>query len=213
MRYIAAIMKRYAENMKQHGLKEMKQVMQRKNSRTAAVVMCVAILALIALAGCSASTNQAGVAPAVATAIQTSVVSDDATYVQVKSLDASAITGIVGSITESVDPSSGDHSQQGAPPDQTTEASGAAQGTTPGMASGENTQPSKQGTTMSFVSDDAVITFHVDSATLVTKLSGTDILQATLEDVGIGDILAVTLSSDNIAEAIVIQSVFDTTLG
>lgn len=114
---------------------------------------------------------------------------------------------------------SGDSSQQGTPPEmpsgdgsqQGTPPSGdsAPQGDSTAMTSTDGTQqggPGGQGGMMGFTSSDAVVTFNVTEETVITKQSGAETSEAALSDIVADDILSVTLSNDNVAMTIVIQS-------
>ena len=57
-----------------------------------------------------------------------------------------------------------------------------------------------------FTASDAVITFYTNSSTTVSKQSGQEFVQSALSDIAVGDILAVTIATDNTAQTIVIQS-------
>ena len=196
-------------------------------------IISVISLAATALAGCStASTGEQSTAEATASPVQTTSVDSDAVYVQVQSVDGDTITGILGTMTQlssdssqqgtPPDMSSGDSTQQEAPPDMPS-SDNAQQGTPPDMSSSDNGQqgtpsdmpsgdssqqggPGGQGGMMGFTSSDAVITFSVTDATVITKQSGTDTSEVALSDIAADDILSVTLSNDNVAMTIVIQS-------
>lgn len=78
------------------------------------------------------------------------------------------------------------------------------------MPSGSNGKQSEQsalGGMMGFTASDEVITFNVDDSTVISKQNGPEMAEATISDISVGDILAVTLSGDNVVETIVIQSV------
>ena len=187
-------------------------------------------LAATALAGCSSASNtEQSTTVATASPVLTASVDSDAVYVQVQSVAGDTITGILGTITQPMDnsaqqgnPPTGDSAQQGTPPEMPT-GDDAQQGTPPEMPSGDSAQqgdstamtsddgtqqggPGGQGGMMGFTSSDAVVTFHVTDATVVTKQSGLETTEAALEDIAVDDILAVTLSGENVAESIVIQS-------
>jgi hypothetical protein len=99
---------------------------------------------------------------------------------------------------------SGDSAQQGTPPEMPSGDS-AQRGTPPEMPSGDSTQQGNP-SMMGFTAGDAVISFNVGDATVVTKQNGPETTDAAITDIAVGDILAVTLSSDDMAESIVIQS-------
>lgn len=169
-------------------------------------------------------------------AVQTAAIDSDATYVQVQSMNGSQITAVIGTMEQPMgQPSgdstpqgtppqqpSGDNAQQGTPPEQPS-GDNSQQGTPPKqpsgdsnqldtppeMPSGDNTQqggPGGQGGRMNFTASDAVITFSVTDATKVTRQNGPEAAEAALSDIAVDDILAVTISSSNVAETIVIQS-------
>ena len=97
--------------------------------------------------------------------------------------------------------------QQGTPPDQSSGSND--QSTPPEMPSGDGTQqggPGGAGGMMGFTAGTETITFTVSDATVVSKQNGPESATAAVSDIAVGDILAVTLSSSNAAETIVIQS-------
>ena len=107
------------------------------------------------------------------------------------------------------DQPSGDNTtqQQGTPPDQSSGSND--QSTPPEMPSGDGTQqggPGGAGGMMGFTAGTETITFTVSDATVVSKQNGPESATAAVSDIAVGDILAVTLSSSNAAETIVIQS-------
>jgi len=79
------------------------------------------------------------------------------------------------------------------------------------MPSSDGTQQGGQGAggmggMMGFTAGTETITFTLGDASVITKQSGLDSTTASLTDIAVGDILAITLSSDNVAETVVIQS-------
>jgi hypothetical protein len=54
-----------------------------------------------------------------------------------------------------------------------------------------------------FTAGTETLTFTVDSATVITLVDGTT---GTIDSIAVGDVLAITLSSANVAETITIQS-------
>ena len=178
------------------------------------IILAIVSAAVLALSGCtSASTETAdAVQTAPASEAQTATVDTSATYVQVQSIESGAITAVVGTMTQPTgqqgDNAQGDSAQGG----QMPSGDDAPQGTPPQTQSGDSAQqdPSSgapaQGGMFGFTAGDAVITFQVNDATVVTKQTGPESAEATLDDIAVGDILAVTISNDNIATAIVIQS-------
>ena len=172
-------------------------------------VCCAAALALSALSGCaSAGSTTTTVQTSASNAIQTAAIDSDTTYVQVQSVSGSEITAVIGTMEQPTGQPGGDNSQQGTPPQQPG-GDNSQQGTPPEMPSGDNTQqggPGGQGGMMNFTASDAVITFSVTDATKITKQNGPEATEATLSDIAVDDILAVSISSSNVAETIVIQS-------
>lgn len=176
----------------------------RKNR--ALLILSIFSAAVLALSGCTtASPGTGDTAQAATSTTNTStVVENSATYVQVQSIQDGTITAVVGTMTQPQMPS-GDGTQQGTPPAQPSGGGDSAQqGTPPQMPSGDSTQGASR--MMGFTAGDAVITFNVNDATIVTKQSGQEASEAVIGDIAVGDILAVTLSGDNTAESIVIQS-------
>ena len=198
-------------------------------------LFCAATLALTALYGCTAATTttEQSTQVSASSAVQTAAIDADATYVQVQSVNGNEITAVIGTMEQPTGQPSGDSSQQGTPPEQPSGDSSqqgtppekpsgdssqqgtppempsgdsTQQGTPPEMPSGDSTQQGGQGGMMNFTASDAVITFSVSDATKITKLSGSETAEAALSDIAADDILAVTISSSNIAETIVIQS-------
>lgn len=167
--------------------------------------LSVLLAAALALSGCGTTATATDTAQETQTAVQTAPVDANATYVQVQSMQDGTITAVVGTMSQPQTPS-GDGTQQGTPPAQPSGSGDSAQqGTPPEMPSGDSTQQGNPGM-MGFTAGDAVITFNVGDATVVTKQNGPETTDAAIADIEVGDILAVTLSSDNTAETIVIQS-------
>ena len=183
--------------------------------------LSVLLAAALALSGCGTTASSTDTMQQAQTAVQTASVDATATYVQVQSIQEGTITAVVGTMRQPEMPSgdnaqqstpptqpsgSGDSAQQGTPPEQPSGSGDSTQqGTPPQMPSGDSAQQGGQGV-MGFTAGDAVITFNVGDATVVTKQNGPETAQGALSDIAVGDILAVTLSSDNTAETIVIQS-------
>ncbi|MEN6339296.1 MAG: hypothetical protein ABFD03_04145 [Clostridiaceae bacterium] len=207
--------------------------------RSLFALFCALALALSALSGCAAQTTTTGSTASSSNAAQQPA--DDATYVQVQSIDNGVITAVVGTLTQNnpggqgtaPDQSSGDSAgqpqgtpsvgdsasgSQGTAPEQPSgdSASGAqgtppsgdtaneSQGTAPEQPSGGN--GGGQGGTMggTFTAGEETITFTVGSATVITLADGTT---GTIDNLAAGDVLAIVLSSDNVAETITIQQV------
>ena len=193
---------------------------------TAGSLLAVVILAV---SGCSAGTSSTATAQTAQTVSTSNAAqaSSDATYVQVQSIENGTITALVGTMAQSGGQpnsagqqgnppaqSSGDSTQQGTQPAQSS-GDNTQQGTPPVQPSGDNTQqggqsaPDGQGMSggmMGFTAGTETITFTLSDSTLVTKQSGPESATAAASDIAVGDILAVTLSSDNVASAVVIQS-------
>lgn len=183
--------------------------------------LSILIAAALALSGCGTTATATDTTQETQTAVQTASVDANATYVQVQSIQDGTITAVVGTMSQPQMPSgdgtqqgtppaqpsgSGDSAQQGTPPAQPSgNGDSAQQGTPPEMPSGDSMQQGNPGM-MGFTAGDAVITFNVGDATVVTKQNGSETTDAAIADIEMGDILAVTLSSDNTAETIVIQS-------
>jgi hypothetical protein len=127
-------------------------------------------------------------------------------------------------------PSSGGKQQQGTPPDQPSSGGKQQQGTLPEKSSDNNGGTQPQGTPpeqptgdgngsqpqggqpggMGFTAGTETITFTVSDATAIAAQTGpqdqtTNTTVLTLADIAVGDVLAITLSSDNIAQTIVVQ--------
>ena len=113
---------------------------------------------------------------------------------------------------------SGDNSgtqPQGTPPQQPSgDNSGTQpQGNPPEQPSGNNNGSQPQGGQpggMGFTAGTETVTFTVNDATAITAQSGpqdqtTNTTVLTLADIAVGDVLAITLSSDNLAQTIVVQ--------
>ena len=207
--------------------------MRRQRTFLIASVVCASVLALSSCSPAAASTANATQAEA-ARVTQTAAQGEDVTYVQVQSMDDGAITAVVGTMTQPAMPSgnaqggASANAQQGTPPEQPSgNGANAPQGTPPEQPSGDgaNAPQGGQGTPpelpsggsapqggqgapagVGFTASEAVITFYTDSNTAVTKQSGPETTEAALSDIAAGDILAVTISTDNVAQSIVIQS-------
>ena len=197
-----------------------------------AAALALSALSGCASAGSTTTTVQTSAS----NAIQTAAIDSDTTYVQVQSVSGSEITAVIGTLEQPTGQPGGDNSQQGTPPQQSggdnsqqgtppQQSSGdnsqqgtppqqsggdnSQQGTPPEMPSGDNAQQGGQagsGGMMNFTASDAVITFSVTDATKITKQNGPEAAEATLSDIAVDDILAVSISSSNVAETIVIQS-------
>ena len=178
------------------------------------ILFAIISASVLALSGCSTAATEsqdASTATATTTAQVTSS-ETDVTYVQVQSMDDDTITALVGTMNQPTDmPSSNAQSgdsgsaPQGTPPEQQSSDS-TQQGTPPEMPSGDAQQGGQGAAGFGFTASDAVITFYTNSTTAVTKQSGQEFVQAALSDIAVGDILAVTITTDNTAQTIVIQS-------
>lgn len=182
------------------------------------IIVSILTVVILATSGCVSTTSSESTAQeaSASDAVQ-QIVSSDAVYVQVQSIDSGTVTAVVGTMTQPAEQTGG-AGQQSASSDQSQGTGSAPQGTPPAQPSGDNTQqgtPPQQpsgdtaqqsGQGMGFTAGDAVITFQVGDTTLVTKQNGPETAAATLDDIAVGDILAVTLSNQNVAESIVIQS-------
>ena len=184
------------------------------------IIVSILTVVILATSGCVSTTSSESTAQeaSASDAVQ-QIVSSDAVYVQVQSIDSGTVTAVVGTMTQPAEQTSG-AGQQSASSDQSQGTGSAPQGTPPAQPSGDNTQQgtppqqpsgdtaqqSGQGMGMGFTAGDAVITFQIGDTTLVTKQNGPETAAATLYDIAVGDILAVTLSNQNVAESIVIQS-------
>lgn len=172
------------------------------------IVISIMSAMILALSGCTtaASGSVSTEEMATETAAQALAIDTSATYVQVQSVENGAITAMVGTMTQPTgQPNAngqGNGQQQGTPPEMPS-GDNAQQGTPPEMPSEDGARGGFPG----FTAGDAVIIFQVNSTTVITKQSGAESTAAMLDDIAAGDILAVTLSSDNTAEVIVIQSV------
>ncbi len=204
---------------------------QGENNMQKHKMMIVALVsaAVLALSGCgtTATEAQSEAQPTAAVAAQATASQTDTLYVQVQSVDDNTITGRIGTMNQPTgmpsdnaqggqganapqgtppEQPSGNDAQQGTPPEMPSGDS-AQQGTPPEQPSGDQAPQGGQGAPGGgFTAGDAVITFYVDSATVVTKQDGQESTQAAISDITAGDILAVTLSTENTAETIVIQS-------
>ncbi|MEN6635686.1 MAG: hypothetical protein ABFC56_07550 [Clostridiaceae bacterium] len=184
------------------------------------IIVSILTVVILATSGCVSTTSSESTAQeASASDTVQQIVSSDAVYVQVQSIDSGTVTAVVGTMTQPAEQTGG-AGQQSSSSDQSQGTGSAPQGTPPAQPSGDNTQQgtppqqlsgdtaqqSGQGMGMGFTAGDAVITFQVGDTTLVTKQNGPETAAATLDDIAVGDILAVTLSNQNVAESIVIQS-------
>ena len=156
----------------------------------------LAVLTALALAGCSAGTPAAAQATAAAEQTATSQTAE-ATYVQVQSIDNNTITAVIGTMAQGMGQQDGS-APQGTPPDQPS-----------GNGSGPQPQGGQPGG-MGFTAGTETVTFTVSDATAITAQSGPQEQTAntavlTLADIAVGDVLAITLSSDNVAQTIVVQ--------
>ena len=169
---------------------------------------------VLALSGCStaATESQEASTATATTTVQATSSEADVTYVQVQSMDDDTITALVGTMNQPTDmPSSNAQSgesgsaPQETPPEQQSGDS-TQQGTPPEMPSGDAQQGGQGAAGFGFTASDAVITFYTNSSTTVSKQSGQEFVQSALSDIAVGDILAVTIATDNTAQTIVIQS-------
>ncbi len=193
---------------------------------------------ILVFSGCSAGTGgESAVQTASTTDAAQQSTGSDTVYAQVQSIDNGTITAIVGTISQPnndgqqstpPDMSSGDGStQQGNPQDQAPGSGSAPQGTPPDQISGSDSQsappdmpsndgaqpggqggPGNAGDMIGFTAGTESITFTLGDATTITMLSGMESTEASASDIVVGDILAVTLSGNNVAETVVIQSAF-----
>ncbi len=197
--------------------------------RSLIALFCALALAASTLSGCVAQTSAESAATDVDTAQQTT--DSSVTYVQVQSIENGTITALIGTLSQNAPggqqgtPPSGDNANgtQGTPPEQPSgDSANNAQGTLPEMPSGDNanqpqgTPPSGDGTQQGtppsggatggmggFTAGTETLTFTVDSVTVITLADGTT---GTIDSIAVGDVLAVTLSSANVAETIAVQS-------
>lgn len=189
--------------------------------RHSILFIILAVAAAVALTGCSAGTQNS--AEAVASAGNAAPVNaasagnaapanaapeDGATFVQVQSIDGNTITAVVGTIPQGA----GGSEQSGAPQGQPSGDNDGSQpqGTPAQQPSGDSQPGGGQPGGMGFTAGDETITFTVGDATVISAQSGpqsstTDTTKLTVADIAVGDVLTVTLSSDNVAESIVIQ--------
>jgi len=201
------------------------------NVRSLIALFCALALGLSALSDCAAQTSTESTATLTDTAQQTT--DSSATYVQVQSIENGTITALIGTLSQNAPggqqgtPPSGDNANgtQGTPPEmpsgdsannaQGTAPSGdsanGAQGSAPQQPSGDNAN-GQQGTPPSggatggmggFTAGTETLTFTVSSATAITLADGTT---GTIDSIAAGDVLAITLSSANVAETITVQS-------
>ena len=144
-------------------------------------------------------------------------IDENAIYVQVQSIDGGSITALVGTMNIPSGQSDGNGGQPGGNGDQAQGTTGTAPEGTPAQpADNENAQgaPSGdkggqggsggQGGMMGFTVGTETITFTVADTATITKLTGAESAEALLSDIVVGDILAVTLTTSNVAETIVI---------
>ena len=181
--------------------------------------LALALVTVLALAGCSAGTQASAAAATAgnaAPATAGNAAADGATYVQVQSIDGSKITAVVGTMPQgecggqqpgASPDSAGGTEQKGSAPEQ---PSGDNSGSQPEGTPGQQPAGDNQQSGMGFTAGDETITFTIDDATKITAQSGpesatTDATTLTLADIAVGDILAITLSSDNVAQTIVVQ--------
>ena len=186
--------------------------------------LALALVTALALEGCSAGTQASATAGNAAPATAGNAAANGATFIQVQSIDGSKITAVVGITPQEA----GGGQQPGAAPDSAGGQSGAEQkGSAPEQPSGDNSGSQPEGTPgqppagdnqqgggqpggMGFTASDETITFTIDDSTKITAQSGpdsaaTDATTLTLADIAVGDILVVTLSSDNVAQTIMVQ--------
>lgn len=188
--------------------------------RSIFAAFCAVALALSAFSGCAAKTAESA-ATASDASLQTAA---DATYVQVQSIDNGTVTAVIGTFTQNTPPS-GDNANgtQGTPPEMPSgDSANGTQGTAPQQPSGDNanqpqgTPPSgdgmQQGNAPSggtpggmggFTAGAETVTFTIDGATAITLRDGT---AGTIDSIAVGDVLAITLSSANVAETIAVQA-------
>lgn len=178
--------------------------------RSLIALFCALALGLSALSGCAAQTSAESAATVADTAQQTT--DSSATYVQVQSIENGTITALIGTLSQNAP-----GGQQGTPP--SGDSANNAQGTAPSGDSAnqpQGTPPSGDGTQQGtppsggatggmgvFTAGTETLTFTVDSATVITLADGTT---GTIDSIAAGDVLAVTLSSANVAETIAVQS-------
>ena len=200
--------------------------MKRSKIFTLLSILCALTLAVTALAGCSSSSTTEQVAsasnaapPAMASGSNAAmpVFDENATYVQVQSIDGGSITALVGTMNQPGEQPNAEGNQAAGGSTRT-----APEGTPAQPADNENTQgapsgdkggqggPGGQGGMMGFTVGTETITFTVADTATITKLTGAESAEALLTDIAAGDILAVTLTTSNVAETIVIvQSIND----
>ena len=194
--------------------------------RHSILFIILAVAAAVALTGCSAGTQNSAEAVASAgnaapanaasagnAAPANAAPEDGATFVQVQSIDGNTITAVVGTMPQGA----GGSEQSGAPQGQPSgDIDGSQPQGTPAQQPSGDSQPGGgragdgQLGGMGFTAGDETITFTVGDATVISAQSGpqsstTDTTKLTVADIAVGDVLAITLSSDNVAESIVIQ--------
>ena len=112
-------------------------------------------------------------------------------------------------------PPSGDSANgtQGTAPEQPSgNSANGTQGTAPEQPSGDNANGQQGGAPSGgmpggmggFTAGTETVTFTVDSATVITLADGTT---GTIDSIAVGDVLAIALSSANVAETVAVQSV------
>ncbi len=187
------------------------------------VVASIIMTVFLAISGCSAASSTTAAQPAATSATAQQPQASDATYVQVQSIDGSTITAVVGTMSPPSGQPGGSGQPQGAQPNQAS-GSGQPQSTPPDQSPGSGSQsapsdmpsggetqqggqgmPGGAGGMMGFTAGTETITFTLSGSTAITSLSGAQSETATVSDIAVGDILAITLSDNNIAETVVIQ--------
>ncbi|HWP21831.1 MAG TPA: hypothetical protein VN417_03725 [Candidatus Cryosericum sp.] len=179
-----------------------------------------------ALTGCTAQQAESAAASTTTATDASQQAATDATYVQVQSIDNGTVTAVSGTLAQNTPPSGGVNGQQDSAPQQPSgdsanqpqgtppsgDSANGAQGSVPQQPSGDNAN-GQQGNPPSgsmpggmggFTAGTETVTFTVDSATVITLADGT---AGTIDSIAVGDVLAITLSSANVAETIAVQSV------
>lgn len=218
-------MRRYDERDPKRCYEGEESNMKKRKLFTLLSILCTLALAATALTGCSsASTTEQvasasnGAPPAMASGSNAAMpaIDENATYVQVQSIDGGTIIALVGTMEQ----------PSGQPDGNGGQATGTAPEGTPGQPSGDaNAQnaPSGdqggqggkggaggQGGMMGFTVGTETITFTVADSATITKMGRAETTDALLTDIVAGDILAVTMTDNNVAESIVIvQSASD----
>ncbi len=182
--------------------------MKKLAKHSAIYIFCVLLVASFALYGCSSETTEEATMTSSSNAAMPGIAAD-ATYVQVQSIDGNTITAIIGTMSQPSGQTVGNAPQgQG-------DSSAAPQGTPEQPSTDAGTQPDGQkpdgqgGGMMGFTAGTETLVFTVGDSTVITKQSMNETADAALTDIAVGDILAITLSSDNVAETILIQSTGD----